>query len=133
MLLLRSVILSSLALPATLAAQTISTPEYTARRDSLAARMDSGVVVAFGGRTPVGPDRFMQLPAFRYLTGFLEPDAAFVMVVRPGARSATLFTSERDPRRALYDGFPPDSAAVARRTGAELARIRAELDAGRPV
>jgi Xaa-Pro aminopeptidase len=117
MCLLRSVILSSVLLPATLAAQTIATPEYAVRRDSLAARIDSGVVVAFGGRAPVGPDRFMQLPAFRYLTGFLEPDAALVMVVRPGASRATLFTSERDPRRALYDGFPPDSAEVARRTG----------------
>src|SRR5688572_15325927 len=49
----------------------ISASEYAARRDSLAARIDSGVVVAFGGRTPVtdfGP--FYQLPAFRYLTGF---------------------------------------------------------------
>jgi len=122
---LRSVILSSLALPATLAAQTIATPEYAARRDSLAARIDSGVVVAFGGRTPVGPDRFMQLPAFRYLTGFVEPDAALVMVVRPGARHATLFTSERDPRRALYDGFPPDSAEVARRTGIDARSVGA--------
>jgi Xaa-Pro aminopeptidase len=28
-----------------------------------------------------------------------------------------LFTAARDPRRALYDGFPPDSLAVARKTG----------------
>jgi Xaa-Pro aminopeptidase len=128
---LRSALLSSLALPATLAAQTISTSEYAARRDSLAARIDSGVVVAFGGRTPVGPERFAQLPAFRYLTGFLEPDAALVMVVRPGAGRATLFTSERDPRRALYDGFPPDSAEVARRTGMDarsLGALAAHLD-----
>jgi Xaa-Pro aminopeptidase len=104
-------------LPAALAAQTIPDAEYAARRDSLAGRIDSGVVVAYGGRTPVGPERFTQLPAFRYLTGFLEPDAAFVMVVRPGSRRATLFTAERDPRRALYDGFPPDTVEVARRTG----------------
>jgi Xaa-Pro aminopeptidase len=107
------------------AAQTIPTAEYAARRDSLAARIDSGIVVAFGGRTPVGPERFIQLPAFRYLTGFLEPDAALVMLVRPGATRATLFTSARDPRRALYDGFPPDSAEVARRTGIEARSIDA--------
>jgi Xaa-Pro aminopeptidase len=131
MRLLRSVVLSSLALPATLAAQAIPTPEYAARRDSLAARIDSGVVVAFGGRTPVGPERFSQLPAFRYLTGFLEPDAALVMVVRPGRSLATLFTSERDPRRALYDGFPPDSTEVARRTGIDArsaGALPAQLD-----
>jgi Xaa-Pro aminopeptidase len=122
---LRSLVLSSVFLPATLAAQTIATAEYAARRDSLAGRIDSGIVVAFGGRTPVGPERFMQLPAFRYLTGFLEPDAALVMLVRPGATRATLFTSARDPRRALYDGFPPDSAEVARQTGIHARSIDA--------
>lgn len=122
---LRFLIVSSVLLPATLAAQTIATAEYAARRDSLAARIDSGIVVAFGGRTPVEPERFMQLPAFRYLTGFLEPDAALVMVVRPGGTRTTLFTSARDPRRALYDGFPPDSAEVGRRTGIEARSIEA--------
>jgi Xaa-Pro aminopeptidase len=98
-------------------AQTIPLAEYAARRDSLAARIDSGVVVAFGARTPVGPARPGQLPAFRYLTGFLEPDAALVIVARGGRASATLFTQPRDPRRALYDGFPPDSSAIARQIG----------------
>jgi Xaa-Pro aminopeptidase len=107
------------------AAQSIPTAEYAARRDSLAARLDSGVVVAFGGRTPVTSERFVQLPAFRYLTGFLEPDAALVMVIRSGRPEATLYTSARDPRRALYDGFPPDSAEVARMTGIEARSIGA--------
>jgi Xaa-Pro aminopeptidase len=106
-----------LTVPAAAGAQTVSTAEYAARRDSLAARIDSGVVVAFGARNPVTPQRPAQLPAFRYLTGFLEPDAALVIVVRGGRASATLFTEPRDPRRALYDGFPPDSAEIARRTG----------------
>jgi hypothetical protein len=122
---LRSVVLPSVLLPTALAAQSIPRAEYAVRRDSLAGRIDSGVVVAYGGRTPVGPERFSQLPAFRYLTGFLEPDAAFVMVVRPGSSRATLFTAERDPRRALYDGFPPDSAEVARRTGIDARSIGA--------
>jgi Xaa-Pro aminopeptidase len=120
-----SVHLVLFALVAAVHAQSIPPAEYAARRDSLAARIDSGVVVAFGGRTPVVPERFVQLPAFRYLTGFLEPDAALVIVARPGATRATLFTSERDPRRALYDGFPPDSAEVARRTGIEARSIGA--------
>ena len=118
-------LLAGLTLPASLAAQDIPSREYAARRDSLAARLDSGVVVAFGGRTPVTPERFVQLPAFRYLTGFLEPDAALVMVVRDGTPRATLYTSARDPRRALYDGFPPDSTEVARRTGIEARSIEA--------
>ena len=112
-------------------AQSISLAEHAARRDSLAERIDSGVVVAFGGRTPVGPDRFLQLPAFRYLTGFLEPDAALVMVVRPGSTRSTLFTSARDPRRALYDGFPPIRSRLPDRpewTGRSIGALPAVLD-----
>ena len=92
--------------------------ELAARRDSLAARIGTGVVVAFGGRTPVTDfGAFHQLPAFRYLTDYDEPDAAFVLVVRDGRATATLFTMPIDPRRAFYYGRRPDSAAVARRYG----------------
>ena len=121
-------LLLTLGGPAALVAQSIPASEYAARRDSLAARLDSGVVVAFGGRSPVTPERFVQLPAFRYLTGFLEADAALVMVVRGAKPSATLYTSARDPRRALYDGFP---AEVARRTGIparSIDALAAQLD-----
>ena len=124
-------LLLALLTPTALVAQSIPTAEYAARRDSLAARLDSGVVVAFGARSPVTSERFVQLPAFDYLTGFLEPDAALVMVVRRGRPQPTLYTSARDPRRALYDGFPPDSAGVARRTGIparSIAALPARLD-----
>ena len=106
-----------LVLPAAIAAQEIAPAEYAARRDSLAARLDSGVVVAFGAPTPTGIVQPGQLPAFRYLTGFLEPNAALVLVLRGGRASGTLYTLARDPRRALYDGFMPDSAAITRATG----------------
>jgi Xaa-Pro aminopeptidase len=92
--------------------------EYAARRDSLAARLDSGIVVAFSGRTPVtdrGP--FYQLAAFHYLTAFDEPDATFVMVVRGGKGTGTLFITPKPPRTALYYGVMPDSAATSRATG----------------
>ena len=108
---------SLLLIPGLLAAQEIPASEYAARRDSLAAHIDSGVVVAFGAPDEVGPGRWSQLPAFRYLTGFLEPNAAFILVKRGGSAIGTLFTTSRDPRRALYDGFPPESTAVARETG----------------
>ncbi|MGH7646783.1 MAG: aminopeptidase P N-terminal domain-containing protein, partial [Gemmatimonadaceae bacterium] len=96
----------------------ITNAEYAARRDSLAARLDSGIVIAFGERTPVtdfGP--FYQLASFRYLTGFAEPDAAFVMVIRGEQQSLTLFTTPVDPHLAFYYGFRPDSAAIARDNG----------------
>jgi Xaa-Pro aminopeptidase len=92
--------------------------EYAARRDSLAARLDSGVVVAFSGRTPVtdrGP--FYQLAAFHYLTAYDEPDAAFVMVIRGGKGTGVLYVTPKAPRRALYYGVLPDSAGISRATG----------------
>ncbi|MEO6055398.1 MAG: aminopeptidase P N-terminal domain-containing protein [Gemmatimonadales bacterium] len=127
----RTLALLPLLLPATLVAQEITQAEYAGRRDSLAARIDSGVVIAFGATAPVGIARAGQLPAFRYLTGFLEPDAAFVLVARGGRAGGTLYTGARDPRRALYDGFPTDSGAVARETGLavrSMAALRPALD-----
>lgn len=100
------------------AAAQISEQEFASRRAALAKRVDNGVVIAFGGRTPVtdfGP--FYQLPAFHYLTNFDEPDAALVMVVRGGEGRSTLFITPADPRRAFYYGWRPDSAAVKRLHG----------------
>jgi Xaa-Pro aminopeptidase len=102
-----------------LAAQ-ITEKEFAARRAALAKRIDSGIVVAMGGRTPItdfGP--FHQLPAFHYLTNFDEPDAALVMVVKHGVGASTLFVTPADPRRAFYYGWRPDSAAVTRDHGVE--------------
>lgn len=100
-----------------LAAQ-IPTPEIAARRDSLAARIGDGVVIAMGGRTPVtdfGP--FFQLPAFHYLTGYDEPDAGFVMIARGGRGTNTLFVTPSDPRRAFYYGRRSDSTTISRTLG----------------
>lgn len=121
----------SVALAAPLSAQ-IPIAEFAARRDSLAARIDSGVVVAFGGVTPTtdkGP--FYQLPAFRYLTDFEEPDAAFVLVARGGKSRNWVFTSPVDPRSAFYYGTRTDSASVARAKGLVVrpyAALRGVLD-----
>ncbi len=114
-----------LLLPAGLSAQGIPRAEYATRRDSLLARLDSGVVIAFGAPDPVGIRRWVQHPAFRYLTGFLETNAVLVLVKRAGTHRGILFTASRDPRRALYDGFPPDSAAVARETGLQVRSLPA--------
>jgi len=112
-----SCVLATLVLSATASAQ-IPQSDFTARRDSLAARIGTGVVIALGGRTPIsdfGP--FYQLPAFHYLTNFDEPDAAFVMVARGGRHVSTLFMTPVDPRRAFYYGRRPDSALVERTLG----------------
>ena len=100
--------------------------EYAARRDSLLARLgDGAAVVAFGERAPIGFPAFYQVPAFRYLTGFLEPDAALLLVQRNGATSAILFREPRSARDAITDGPPEDSAALAARTGLALRPLAA--------
>ena len=107
----------------------IPAAEFAARRDSLAARIGDGVVLAFGGRTPItdfGP--FYQLPAFHYLTNFDEPDAAFVMVVHGGKGTSTLFLTPVGARRAFYYGRRPDSTTVVRTLGMG-ARSFSTLDA----
>ena len=92
--------------------------EYQARRDSLAAHVDSGVVVAFGARELVTHyGSFRPLPAFRYLTNFGEPDAVLVLVKRGGKSSSYVFVEPPGPRYQLYVGIPKDSATVAGTTG----------------
>lgn len=100
----------------------IPVSEYEARRDSVAAHMGNGFLLAFGQREPVDEmGIFRQLPEFDYLTGFQEPDAVFLMVVRGGhVANAMLYAPARDPRLALYNGFLPESAAVVRMHGLGL-------------
>ena len=99
----------------------ISAAEYAARRDSLLARLgDGAVVVAFGERAPIGFPAFYQVPTFRYLTGFLEPEAALLLARRAGVTTAMLFREPRSARDVIMDGLPEDSAALAARTGLAL-------------
>ena len=127
----RSLLVAAMALPSMAAAQ-IPASEFAARRDSLAAHIRDGVVIAFGGRTPVsdfGP--FHQLPALHYLTNFDEPDAAMVMVVRGRRAATTLFLTPIEPRSAFYNGRRPDSAAVVRSMGVnarQFASLRGVVD-----
>jgi len=114
--------------PPRVAAQ-IPVEEYAARRQALSARMDSGVVVAFGGAYPVNHwPPFYQKPGFRYLTGFLQSDAAFVLVKGgDGAVTSTLFVARPDPRRALYDGERSTPEEAASELGLGV-RLMEELD-----
>src|SRR5687768_7866331 len=115
---MRAIVAALALVVAPSAGAQITGAEYAARRDSLAARVGTGVVLAFGGRTPVTDfGAFHQLPAFQYLTGYDEPDAAFVMTVRDGKGTGMLFTMPIDARRAFYYGFRPDSAGIAREYG----------------
>src|SRR5690606_37604553 len=134
-----ALLLLSIAAPC---AAQIPASEYAARRAALAERIGTGVVLAFGATQLMNDAAsYRQLPAFNYLTGFQEPDAAFLMVARDGRPSyAMLYVPARDPRMQLYDGFPPDSAETLARLGLgvrTLDALRPTLDtlvaAGLPV
>jgi Xaa-Pro aminopeptidase len=110
----------------------IALAEYQARRDSLAARLGDGVVVAFGAREPMAAwQPFRQLPGFAYLTSFAEPDAVLVLRLRGGRATGQVYVQVPDARYQLYVGIPAESASVARETGLarrDIAALRPALD-----
>jgi len=120
------VLLDSTRAAAQPASASIPAAEYSARRDSLLARLgDGAVVVAFGERAPIGFPAFYQVPTFRYLTGFLEPEAALLLARRGGVTTAILFREPRSVRDVIWDGPLEDSAALAARTGLALRPLAA--------
>lgn len=113
-------------LPTVLPAQ-IPASEYAARRDSLASRVERGVVLVFGRREPVNHwPPFYQNPHFRYFTGFLESNAAFLLVRDGGRTSATLFIEQPNARAALYLGDRKTPGEVSAQLGV-TARFGDEL------
>ena len=113
-------------------ADALPLSEFAARRAALAASIDSGVVLAFGARTPVHDfSAFFQLPSFRYLTNYIEPDGAFVMVVRGGKGESTLYLAPVEPRSAFYYGeraTPANSEARYGLRGRAFGSLAADLD-----
>jgi Xaa-Pro aminopeptidase len=102
LLLLVTLFLPGIGVPAQ--AQSRS-DDYAARRAALTAKIDSGVVVAFGAPETVSHwPSFFQLPAFYYLTGFSESDAVLVMVKRGGKVTATMFVPTLSPIRERWVG-----------------------------
>ena len=131
------VCLALLALPLASAssarAQLVGREEYAARRDSVAARMGEGALVAFGAREPVAdPAYYRQLPAFAYLTGVELSDAAFLMVVRGGRPVfAMVYAPRKSVGAALFTGFLPDSGKLVAGLGLGLTgleRLRPTID-----
>jgi len=103
--------------------------DYVVRRDSLLARIDSGIVIVPGGREPVGHyPTFRQVPAFRYLTGFLAPDATLVLVKQSGHVAGTLFIEPPAPRTEFYTGTRVRYDELTRQLGLG-ARSNEELNA----
>mgnify|MGYP001548705561 CR=1 FL=1 len=106
--------------------------EYAARRDSLAAAMPDGVLLALAGPEPAEDFlSFYPRPTFFYLTGVTEPDAALVMAKRRGVVTTTMFVQPRDPGREAWTGTRLGAAGATRETGMAartLDELRPALD-----
>jgi len=103
------------ALPPLNPPPAISAADYAARRAAIAAKVDSGVILAFGETHPLDyyPD-FYQMPNFEYLTGFEESDAVMMILKQSGQPQRTLllvptqspimgrFVGDRIPIADLY-------------------------------
>ncbi|HKH94355.1 MAG TPA: aminopeptidase P N-terminal domain-containing protein [Gemmatimonadaceae bacterium] len=115
--------------------------EYAARRAAVLARIDSGVVIAFGEVDPVSDwPTFFQLPHFHYLTGFGEGNAVLLMVKRGGSASTTMFVPHQAEFMARVLGKRTAADALQRSIGIpgrDIAGFRASVDslvaAGLPV
>lgn len=110
-------ILSALSLiSASSLSSQIPSSEYAARRAALARKLQSGILVALGSPEPAEDFiSFNQNSQFNYLTGFTEPEAALVMLIKNGSISGTpmLFLRPSDPDSEVWTGH---------RTGVEGAR-----------
>ena len=114
------------------AAAQVAPGEYAARRAALVAKLDSGVIVAYGGVESVNYwPNFFQLPAFHYLTGFDETDAALVIVKRAGATSSMMFVPTRTYSEARWIGTrtaPADLLKATGIAGRDIAGLSAAID-----
>lgn len=94
--------------------------EYAARRAAVASGLPSGLVLAIGApETEADYMGFFQTSKFNYLTGFSEPNATLVMVVRDGAISGQpiLFLQPSDPAREVWEGHRLGVDAAKRQYG----------------
>jgi len=112
-------ILTAFVLSPLLAAQPqFSAAEYAQRRASLLAQIPDGIVLALGAHEPAQDYlAFYQAPSFNYLTGYLEPDAALVIVKSAGNVTSTLFVEPRIPGREVWVGARLGVEGAQRRTG----------------
>ena len=94
-----------------------SPAEYQLRRERLLAQLpETAVVVALGAHEPPQDYlAFYQAPSFNYLTGFLEPDAALIMVKSPHGTMSTLFVEPRVPAREVWVGARAGTQGRCRR------------------
>ena len=117
---LRSIAL--LACAAALLGAQVPQSEHRARHDAFVSSLPGdGIALVLGAAEPVENHlTFWQSQNFRYLTGFLEPNAALVIVRQGGASRAMIFVPPKDPAQEVWTG---------ERLGVEGAKARMGLEA----
>ena len=104
---------------------------YASRRARLAELMGEGVAIV-----ATAPERIRNRDShypyrydsyFYYLTGFIEPEAALVLVAGKSPK-AMLFCRKKDPERETWDGFRYGPQAARERFGFDEAHAVSELD-----
>jgi Xaa-Pro aminopeptidase len=109
---------STAQLPALPQPAPFTAAEYAARRSALLARVGDGVLVVFGSPVPAFDYLpFAQAADFRYLTGIMEPGAAYIAVKQGGAVEERVFVLPRDPAREQWEGARLGPAGATQRTG----------------
>ncbi|MEO2183381.1 MAG: aminopeptidase P N-terminal domain-containing protein [bacterium] len=91
------------------ARREIAPAEYVSRRRELSAFMDEGSIAIVPGANPKIRNGDVQYPFrqdsdFRYLTGFDEPNAVFVLIPGREHGEALLFCRERDNEHERWHG-----------------------------
>jgi len=114
-------LLALIAVAATPALAQITQAEYAGRRAALSKELGGdGIVVVKGAAEPEHDyDVFVQGRTFNYLTGFLEPGAALVIVHQGGNDRTMLFVQPKDPAQEVWTGRRLGIAAVKDRFGLE--------------
>jgi Xaa-Pro aminopeptidase len=111
----------------------ITQTEYAARRAALTKALPSdGVVLVLGGAEPKENFmKFWQAENFNYLTGFLEPGSALIVVRKNGVEQGMLFVAPRDPAQEVWTGVRLGVDGVKPKTGLggrPAAQLRTVLD-----
>ncbi len=118
---------------ASVAGAQVTQTEYAARRAALAKSLNGdGVILVLGNREPKENfQNFWQAEHFNYLTGFLEPEAAMVMVKKGDSLEQFLFVEPRDPAQEVWTGARLGVEGVKPKTGMTgkvTSSLRATLD-----
>lgn len=119
--------------PYSYASTQIKSEEYARRRLALMEHMEEGSIAIVPSahllvRSNDTEYKFRQDSDFYYLTGFLEPDAALVLIPGREQGEVIYFVREKDPARELWDGYRVGPEGMAEHYGADDAFPIGDMD-----